>query len=158
LKQIAGTNPIVIAANKVDLLPRDVSAIRLTSWIHAEVKEYCDLQSPKEVEDFKRQEMIAQGWHRPSKGEDEGLLRRQNVHLVSCQSGVGMSALMGSLIGLAADNGNKVLLETCYALILLKKQSLLNQSYHSNTNSSTATSPLKGLRDGCCQCRKVFFH
>jgi hypothetical protein len=113
LKQIAGTNPIVIAANKVDLLPRDVSAIRLTSWIHAEVKEYCDLQSPKEVEDIKRQEMIAQGWHRPSKGEDEGLLRRQNVHLVSCQSGVGMSALMGSLIGLAADNGNKVFPETC---------------------------------------------
>ena len=108
LKQIAGNNPIVIAANKVDLLPRDVSAVRLVSWIHAEVKEYCDLQSPKEVEDIKRQEMIAQGWHRPSKGEDEGLLRRSNVHLVSCQSGVGMSALMGSLIGLAADNGNKV--------------------------------------------------
>lgn len=118
LKQIAGTNPIVIAANKVDLLPRDVSAIRLTSWIHAEVKEYCDLQSPKEVEDIKRQEMIAQGWHRPSKGEDEGLLRRSNVHLVSCQSGVGMSALMGSLIGLAADNGNKVLPETVHASLL----------------------------------------
>lgn len=108
LKQIAGKNPIVIAANKVDLLPRDVSTVRLTSWIHSEVKEYCDLRSPKEVEDSKRQEMIAQGWHRPGKGDDEGLLRRSNVHLVSCQSGVGMDDLMGSLMGLATDNGNKV--------------------------------------------------
>lgn len=108
LKQIAGKNPIVIAANKVDLLPRDVSTVRLTSWIHSEVKEYCDLRSPKEVEDNKRQEMIAQGWHRPGKGDDEGLLRRSNVHLVSCQSGVGMDDLMGSLMGLATDNGNKV--------------------------------------------------
>ena len=52
--------------------------------------------------------MIAQGWHRPGKGDDEGLLRRSNVHLVSCQSGVGMDDLMGSLMGLATDNGNKV--------------------------------------------------
>ena len=111
LKQIAGKNPIVIAANKVDLLPRDVSTVRLTSWIHSEVKEYCDLRSPKEVEDNKRQEMIAQGWHRPGKGDDEGLLRRSNVHLVSCQSGVGMDDLMGSLMGLATDNGNKVRVE-----------------------------------------------
>ena len=108
LKQIAGTNPIVIAANKVDLLPKDVSAIRLTNWIHAEVKEFCDLRSPKEVEDLKRQEMVERGWHRPEKGDDEGLLRRANVHLVSCQGGVGMNDLMQSLMGLASDNGNKV--------------------------------------------------
>ena len=108
LKQIAGTNPIVIAANKVDLLPKDVSSVRLTNWIHAEVKEFCDLRSPKEVDDLKRQEMVQKGWHRPEKGDDEGLLRRSNVHLVSCQAGVGMNDLMTSLMGLAADNGNKV--------------------------------------------------
>jgi ribosome biogenesis GTPase A len=108
LKQIAGTNPIVIAANKVDLLPKDVSPIRLTSWIHAEAKEFCDLRSPKEVEEVKRQEMILHGWHRADKVDEEGLLRRSNVHLVSCQSGVGMTDLMGSLMGLAIDNGNKV--------------------------------------------------
>ena len=108
LKQIAGTNPIVIAANKVDLLPKDVSSIRLTNWIHAEVKEFCDLRSPKQVDDLKREEMMTKGWHRPEKGDDEGLLRRANVHLVSCQAGVGMNDLMGSLMGLAVDNGNKV--------------------------------------------------
>ena len=108
LKQIAGTNPIVIAANKVDLLPKDVSSARLTSWIHTEVKEFCDLRSPREQEDMKRQEMVAKGWYRAEKGEDEGLLRRSNVHLVSCQSGAGMTELMKSLMGLAADNGNKV--------------------------------------------------
>ena len=44
LRQIAGKNPIVIAANKVDLLPKDVSSVRLTNWIHAEVKELCGLR------------------------------------------------------------------------------------------------------------------
>ena len=118
LKQIAGTNPIVIAANKVDLLPKDVSSARLTSWIHTEVKEFCDLRSPREAEDMKRQEMVAKGWYRPEKGEDEGLLRRSNVHLVSCQSGAGMTDLMKSLMGLAADNGNKV----CYLFYILLLQ------------------------------------
>jgi hypothetical protein len=45
-----GKNPIVIAANKVDLLPKDVSNVRLINWIHQEVKEYCDLLSPKDSE------------------------------------------------------------------------------------------------------------
>ena len=57
LKKIAGNNPIVIAANKVDLLPIDTSTARLTSWIHSEVKEYCGLVSPKEAEADIREEL-----------------------------------------------------------------------------------------------------
>lgn len=36
------------AANKIDLLPGDASGVRLTSWIHSEVKEICGLKSPRE--------------------------------------------------------------------------------------------------------------
>ena len=135
LKQIAGTNPIVIAANKVDLLPKDVSPIRLTNWIHAEVKEFCDLKSPKQVDDLKRDEMIMKGWHRPEKGDDEGLLRRANVHLVSCQAGVGMNDLMGSLMGLAVDNGNKVYV---MGAANVGKSSFINRLLESDYKKGTA--------------------
>ena len=135
LKQIAGTNPIVIAANKVDLLPKDVSSIRLTNWIHAEVKEFCDLKSPKQVDDLKRDEMIMKGWHRPEKGDDEGLLRRANVHLVSCQAGVGMNDLMGSLMGLAVDNGNKVYV---MGAANVGKSSFINRLLESDYKKGTA--------------------
>jgi len=110
LKQIAGKNPIVIAANKVDLLPKDVSNVRLINWIHQEVKEYCDLLSPKDSENEKQNEMKSKGWYRaPALGtEDEGVLRRANVHLTSCQTGAGMNNLMESLMSQAADNGAKV--------------------------------------------------
>jgi hypothetical protein len=48
LKQIAGKNPVVIAVNKVDLLPRDVSLPRLHSWIHSELMEACGYLSPRD--------------------------------------------------------------------------------------------------------------
>ena len=54
LKQIAGKNPIVIAANKLDLLPSDVSTSRIGAWIHGQVKEYCGLISPKDFEEERR--------------------------------------------------------------------------------------------------------
>ena len=39
---------VCIAANKIDLLPGDASSVRLTGWIHSEVKEICGLKSPRE--------------------------------------------------------------------------------------------------------------
>jgi ribosome biogenesis GTPase A len=47
LKGIVGNNPLVIAANKVDLLPPDVSMLRLTNWIHTEIKQVCGYQSAR---------------------------------------------------------------------------------------------------------------
>ena len=110
LKQIAGKNPIVIAANKADLFPKDVSSVRLTNWIHAEVKKFCDLQSPKESEEEKYQAIQERGYRKvQDKVNDEtGVLRRANVHLVSCQSGSGMEKLLKNVMGIAADHGNKV--------------------------------------------------
>ena len=67
--------------------------------------------SPRDLEEDKRQEMLDRGYFRPAKKdeeEEEGVLRRTNVHLVSCHSGMGIDKLMGSLMGMAMDHGNKV--------------------------------------------------
>jgi len=71
-------------------------------------QELCGLRSPRDLEDEKRQDMVERGWSRRGDEEEEGVLRRNNVHLVSCQSGVGMEKLMGNLMRTAADHGNKV--------------------------------------------------
>lgn len=109
LKQIAGNNPIVIAANKFDLLPKDVSEVRLTGWIHAEVKEFCGLVSPRDKEEKSTKEFFQRGWRsRQKEGDYEGVLSRTNVHLVSCQSGHGMERLMRDLMNMSMERGNKV--------------------------------------------------
>jgi ribosome biogenesis GTPase A len=110
LKSIAGHNPIVIAANKYDLLPRDASANRLVSWVHSEVKRVCDLSSPKEAEEERYEEIKARGYRRVSddRESEAGVLRRSNVHLISSQSGLGVDKLLRSVMAMAADNGNKV--------------------------------------------------
>ncbi len=108
LRTIAGHNPIVIAANKIDLLPRDVSHARLLNWIHAEVRETCGLVSPREYEQEVRREIEQHGWSRRKLDAEEGVLRRSNIHLVSCSNGAGMRDLMSSVMGMAENNGNKV--------------------------------------------------
>lgn len=107
LKRIAGSNPIIIAANKIDILPKDVSHPRLIGWIHETVKDYCDLKSPKEAEEEVKYLMREQGWVRKDRIE-AGVLRRQNVHLVSCQTGFGMDSLLTNVMSQAASHGNKV--------------------------------------------------
>ena len=126
LKQIVGHNPVVIAANKVDLLPKDASIMRLTSWIHAEVKQICGYKSPRDEllpqdaankdaglidfygssrasskyeyvdpdADAAAAAMRESGGSSGSGGKklnwlekEEHILRRANVHLVSCQTG-----------------------------------------------------------------------
>jgi ribosome biogenesis GTPase A len=124
LKEIAGSNPIVIAANKVDLLPKDASDVRITSWVHAEVKYICGLKSPNDAKGEAREirleklerlrakeargESVYYGGLRNLKEDETGVLRRSNVHLVSCQTGLGIDNLMTDLMGMAKDNGNKV--------------------------------------------------
>jgi translation initiation factor IF-2 len=109
LKQIAGENPIVIAANKIDLLPVDTSTSRLRSWVLSEVKDYCGLVSPKIAEENKREELAKFGWVRnKDKNTESGVLRQSNIHLVSCQSGIGVDALISSVVSMASDWGNKV--------------------------------------------------
>ena len=108
LRSIAGRNPIVIAANKVDLLPKDVSHARLVNWIHAEIKNTCGFLSPREYEHDVRKEIEERGWSRRKLDDEDGVLRRSNIHLVSCNSGAGMKDLMSSVMGMAENNGKKV--------------------------------------------------
>jgi ribosome biogenesis GTPase A len=108
LKQIAGPNPIVIAANKADLLPRDASEARLTNWIHSEVRHVCGLKSPRENEAEVKAEIEERGWSKRTPDDDDGVLRRSNIHLVSCSNGKGMKSLLNSVMAMAADNGNRV--------------------------------------------------
>eukprot|EP01034_Spumella_vulgaris_P022584 gene22584-28717_t len=146
LRTIAGPNPIIIAANKIDLLPSDVSIPRITDWIHQEIKEVCNLQSPKETTEARQnrgqettvlrrsgREVVLDG-----RIEENGILRRNNIHLVSCSTGFGMDELMANVSKQAVEYGNKVfvmgaanvgkssfinrLLQTKYSAIIGKKQ------------------------------------
>eukprot|EP01038_Epipyxis_sp_PR26KG_P007291 gene7291-9933_t len=124
LKAIAGPNPIVIAVNKLDLLPRDASITRITNWIYSEIKEYCGLHGPKDVDGYRYNQNnynnsnnsydSKPSWfNKKAKADrqrerEEGLLRRSDVHLVSCQSGHGLQELMNNLMSLAAENENRV--------------------------------------------------
>lgn len=103
LKTIAGDNPVVIAANKVDLLPKDVSEHRLLNWIYAEVRLLCGFKSKKESEN---QRSYGYSNKKEGKKEEGGVLKLGNIHLVSCESGRGMTKLMNNLFTLSRDNGN----------------------------------------------------
>lgn len=108
LKQIAGKNPIVIAVNKADLLPEDASQIRITTWIHTEIKRICNLQSPRELKELERQDYAKKGWSAINLEKEIGVLRRENVHLVSCATGMGMAELLTSVLQMAESHGQKI--------------------------------------------------
>lgn len=109
LKHIAGKNPVLIAANKVDLIPKNVSNVRLTNWIQDEIKFLCGFKSPREKDQERHAEAKDLGWVRHRAASDEsGILRRQNIHLISCSNGQGMKALMDSALAIAKGNGQKI--------------------------------------------------
>jgi ribosome biogenesis GTPase A len=110
LKEIAGKNPIVIVANKIDLLPNDVSLKRVTDWIHRSVRQRCNLMTPQEAEDLHYKEYKDKGWSRDvtSKNSHEGILRKQNIHLISCTKGSGLQELMNHLLTLSTAHGDKI--------------------------------------------------
>ena len=138
LKEIAGRNPIVVAANKADLLPRDASLDRITGWIHAEVKAFCNLKSPRENEQKTTKEYFARGWSaREKRGDHEGVLSRNQVHLVSCQTGFGMEKLMKNLLSLAVDHGQKVYV---MGAANVGKSSFINRLLATNYQSKKAKS------------------
>lgn len=112
LKDIAGNNPIVVAANKIDLLPGDAPETRLKSWIVSEIKDYCNLRGPRDQEYENRQRFLRiqsqekQGYVK--KVEEGGILRSENVHLISCQSGKNIDKLLASVMTLAEHHGEKI--------------------------------------------------
>lgn len=77
LDAIAGeNNPVILAANKADLLPDSMGQIRAENWVRREL-EYLGIQSLSN--------------------------QRGVVRLVSCKTGFGVTALMAKARGIAAD-------------------------------------------------------
>jgi 30S ribosome assembly GTPase len=97
LREIAGENPVVIGVNKIDLLPNDISEIRVRSWVHQELKRICGFVSPKDRES---ENFIS--------ASAENVLKLSNIHLISCATNYGLSSLMSNVIDLAKDHGNQI--------------------------------------------------
>jgi ribosome biogenesis GTPase A len=95
LRQIAGNNPVVIAVNKLDLLPKDLSQIRVTNWVYSEIRQICGFLAP--IEDGKK-----------TKSSEAGILRMANVHLMSCATDFGVRDIVNKIVGLASQHGSKV--------------------------------------------------
>ena len=115
LNEIAGRNPIIIAANKVDLLPKDTVLNRVSDWVYSSVKDHCNLLSPKDAEVEDQKEYMEKGWYRSrivgtgsNKEAVVGILRRPDVHLISCETGKGIDDALKKVIGLAASHGEKI--------------------------------------------------
>jgi 30S ribosome assembly GTPase len=108
IKQIAGKNPIVIVANKIDLLPKDASTKRVSDWIYRTIREKCELISPKEAEEIDFKEYQEKGWYKSRENNEEGILRKNNIHLVSCSTGTGLQDLMNNILSLAKNHGDKI--------------------------------------------------
>lgn len=108
IKQIAGKNPIVIVANKIDLLPKDASTKRVNDWIYRTIRQKCELISPKEAEEIDFKEYQEKGWYKSRENNEEGILRKNNIHLVSCSTGAGLQDLMNNILSLAKNHGDKI--------------------------------------------------
>lgn len=104
LRTIAGNNPVIVAVNKVDLLPTDVSELRLHKMIYDQLIKKCGFYTPHDYTErypHHRHEIIAAtGGH--------GVLPKHNVVLLSCQAGYGMEKLMNTVHGLAKEHGNSI--------------------------------------------------
>ena len=76
LDEIAGENPVILAANKADLLPSEMGQTRAENWVRREL-EYMDVRSIANIGGA--------------------------VRLVSCKSGFGVTAMMEKAKSLAED-------------------------------------------------------
>lgn len=97
LRQIAGDNPVLIGVNKVDLLPKDISKVRIQQWVHEEIKRVCGFVGPKSRDDENFLSSSA-----------DNVLKMSNVHLISCKNDAGVRSLMNSALALAEENGRKI--------------------------------------------------
>lgn len=130
LKTIAGDNPVIIAANKADLLPGDVSESRIINAIYDEVKERCRFWSPSDYEVRHPYAKIQEG---------KGVLSRSNIVLISCQGGYGLDKLMTLLMKTARGNGNTIhVLGAANA----GKSSFINRLLEPPKGSKKSTNPL----------------
>jgi ribosome biogenesis GTPase A len=112
LREIAGNNPIVVAVNKYDLLPSHTNEERLRSWIVTEIRDYCNLQSPRDV-DFEKRDRLQRIRSQEEKAyvrrvDESGVLRSENVHMISCQTGKNIESLLSKVMTMSEAYGEKV--------------------------------------------------
>ena len=153
LKEIAGKNPIIIGANKIDILPTNVPGERLKTWVYDELKDQCQLMTSKEkqveMESYKRDMMTKQGWYE-SEGKSidvsphSGVLLMDNIHLISCTTGVGVKELIQSSIDMAQDHEN-----TVYVLgtANVGKSSFINHIIDTNSTKEQIVNRTSGSRN-----------
>jgi ribosome biogenesis GTPase A len=144
LRTIAGKNPIMIAANKIDLLPKDVSEHRLKQWIYDEVRITCGMKTMKEHEDD-QQRRFRMIQNNPTKGyvkkvDESGLLRHSNIHLVSCETGIGINTLITKVMAEAENNGRKVYVMGAANVWKSSFINLLLQNSYGNNNKKLSPS------------------
>lgn len=151
LKEIAGKNPIVIGANKVDILPSNVPHERLKTWVYDELRDQCGLITTKEkqveMETYKRNMMTKQGWYEPNAYEvsaHSGVLLFDNIHLISCTTGSGVKSLIQSCIEMAQDHDN-----TVYVLgtANVGKSSFINHIIDTNSTKEQILNRAAGSRN-----------
>lgn len=141
LRKIMGKNPLIVAANKVDLLPADAPLNRLKQWVYGEVRSFCRLRSPREVEKEiqDRAYQISQ-LEEPEyikRVDESGILKLENIHLISCQTGFGIESLMKSASELAQNHGKKIYV---MGAANVGKSSFLNRMIE------TSTAPMSSSR------------
>jgi len=81
LDAVAGSNPVLVAANKVDLLPKTLGRVRVESWVRREL-EHLGVESLANIGGA--------------------------VRLVSCRTGDGVAGLLDRARGLAEEIGGDV--------------------------------------------------
>eukprot|EP01040_Poterioochromonas_malhamensis_P000552 gene552-591_t len=138
LKEIVGKNPLYIAVNKVDLLPRDISKQRVMNWVHSEVKRICKFSSSSST--------FNQRSSSNSNNNDESILKQSNVHLISCSTGLGIEGLMKDLTHTARLHGKKI---HVLGAANVGKSSFINRIMHpsSSSSSSAAAKAKKGKQE-----------
>ena len=115
LSEIAGRNPVIIAANKVDLLPSDCVLRRVHEWIYSATKSHCGFLSPKEADEKDKATYLEKGWFRSreigsgsNKQAAVGILRQSDIHLISCETGKGIGGVLEKVTALAASHGERI--------------------------------------------------
>jgi ribosome biogenesis GTPase A len=106
VREIAGDNEVIVAANKVDLLPKDASHERVISYVHQLIKSECGFTSPRTVNEVRHDR--ARGRLRYFDEDMEAVLPRSNVHLVSCKTGAGFDELIRNVMARARHGGGLV--------------------------------------------------
>jgi ribosome biogenesis GTPase A len=131
LRSIAGTNPVFIAVNKIDLLPKGFSHERIKNWLLSEIRDKCAFMPSKEKRQMyndNKSYSYSNYQNRNMEGKEfdneEGIIDHMNVHLISCRSSLGVENLIQSLLIKADSYRNKIYI---MGAANVGKSSLINQ-------------------------------